>query len=98
MTSPKSNTIADLISTWFGCGRSPFAPGTVGSAAGLLIAVWLHEHAGFAPLHFALLGAVAFYPAVWAAGVTARASNIKDPGFVVVDEVLGQWISLAGAT
>ena len=33
---------------------------------------------------------------MWAAGVVARASGIEDPGFVVVDEVLGQWIALAG--
>jgi phosphatidylglycerophosphatase A len=34
---------------------------------------------------------------VWAAGVTARATGIEDPQFVVVDEVIGQWIALAGA-
>jgi phosphatidylglycerophosphatase A len=89
--------LADLISTWFGCGRSPFAPGTAGSAAAIAIAVVLHEYAGLAPWHFLLLAALLFAPAVWSAGVTARACKIKDPGFVVVDEVLGQWIALAGA-
>ena len=29
--------------------------------------------------------------------VTARELNQKDPGVVVVDEVLGQWLALAGA-
>jgi phosphatidylglycerophosphatase A len=90
-------TIANLISTWFGCGRSPFAPGTAGSAAAIAIAIVLHRYAGFAPWHFPLLAAALFFPAVWAAGVTARAANIEDPGFVVVDEVIGQWIALAGA-
>ena len=28
---------------------------------------------------------------------TARAVRMKDPGFVVVDEVIGQWIAIAGA-
>jgi phosphatidylglycerophosphatase A len=34
---------------------------------------------------------------VWSADVAAAAAKRKDPGFVVVDEVLGQWMSLAGA-
>jgi phosphatidylglycerophosphatase A len=37
-------------------------------------------------------------PATWAAGVSARAAKLKDPQFVVVDEVIGQWIALAGAS
>jgi phosphatidylglycerophosphatase A len=89
--------IANLISTWFGCGRSPFAPGTAGSAAAVAIAIVLHEYAGMAPWHFLVLAAILFPPAVWAAGVTAEAYKIEDPGFVVVDEVIGQWIALAGA-
>jgi phosphatidylglycerophosphatase A len=34
---------------------------------------------------------------VWAAGETARRTGIEDPQFVVVDEVVGQWLALAGA-
>jgi phosphatidylglycerophosphatase A len=88
---------ADLISTWFGCGRSPFAPGTAGSLAALVIAIVLHEYAGFVWWHFLLMAALLFYPAVETATVSARAAGLKDPGFVVVDEVIGQWIALAGA-
>jgi phosphatidylglycerophosphatase A len=88
---------AYLLATWFGCGRAPFAPGTAGSAAALAIGIALHHYAGFAGWYFLLLAAALSYPAVWAADVVARASGIKDPGFVVVDEVLGQWIALAGA-
>ena len=29
--------------------------------------------------------------------MTARTLELKDPGLVVVDEVIGQWIALAGA-
>jgi len=90
--------IADLLSTWFGCGYAPFAPGTVGSAAALLIAITLHRYLGFGHWHFAALGALACGPAVWAAGKTAHARGLKDPGIVVIDEVVGQWLSLAGAT
>jgi phosphatidylglycerophosphatase A len=89
--------LADIISTWFGCGRSPFAPGTVGSAAAIGIAIVLQRYAGFGPVHFAVLALLLLAPATWAAGVSARAAKLEDPQFVVVDEVIGQWISLAGA-
>jgi phosphatidylglycerophosphatase A len=88
---------AHMISTWFGCGLSPLAPGTVGSAAGLAIGALLYRHAGFEGWKFLALAGVTLVPAVWAAGVTAAAVKRKDPGFVVVDEVVGQWIAMAGA-
>jgi phosphatidylglycerophosphatase A len=91
------NRLARAIATWFGCGYSPVAPGTVGSLAGLAIAIVLREFAGLAPWQFAVLAAAGFVPAVWAATDTARALNAKDPGIVVVDEVIGQWIAIAGA-
>lgn len=89
--------LANLIATWFGCGRAPVAPGTAGSAAAVVIAIVMHEYAGFAWWHFLLLAALLFYPAVAASTAAANAARKKDPGFVVVDEVIGQWIALAGA-
>jgi phosphatidylglycerophosphatase A len=89
--------LARLVATWFYCGYSPKAPGTAGSLAALAIAWLLHQYAGVGPLGFGLLGAILTAPAIWAAGVTARESGLKDPQIVVVDEVVGQWIALAGA-
>jgi len=97
MTKRAETTLANLVSTWFGCGYSPAAPGTVGSLGGLAVAIVLHRFAGFGRWHFLLLAAVIFAPSVWAATRTARAVGRKDPGMVVVDEVIGQWIALAGA-
>ena len=97
MTTQTRSDLANLLSSWFACGYAPFAPGTVGSLAGLAIAIPLHEFAGFAWWHFLLLAAAGFAPAVWSATLTARGLKLKDPGVVVVDEVLGQWIALAGA-
>jgi phosphatidylglycerophosphatase A len=91
------SSFARLIATWFGCGESPFAPGTVGSAAAVVIAWGLHAWLAWPPWAFAVLAALLFGPAVWAAGEAARAANMEDPQFVVVDEVVGQWITLAGA-
>jgi phosphatidylglycerophosphatase A len=85
--------LAILLATFFGAGYSPFAPGTAGSLAAIAIAIPLH----LPPWQFALLAALLFAPAVWAADVTARSLKLKDPGIVVVDEVIGQWIALTGA-
>ena len=86
--------VARAIATWFGCGYSPIAPGTVGSLAAVAIAYCLPLR----PIYFAALALAMLPVAIWAAGVTARHSKLKDPQIVVVDEVLGQWITLAGAT
>lgn len=92
-----TDKIAVLIGTWFGCGYAPVAPGTAGSAAALGIAIGLVKFAGWKAWHFALLAGLILAPSIWAAGVTARVCGKKDPGMVVVDEVIGQWIALAGA-
>jgi phosphatidylglycerophosphatase A len=91
------SSVATLLSTWFGCGYFPIAPGTVGSLAALAIAIPLHQLAGFAWWHFLLLAAIGTAPAIWSASETAQALKLKDPGIVVIDEVLGQWVALAGA-
>ena len=88
---------ANVISTWFGCGYAPTAPGTAGSLAALAIAWLLVRYAGWQPAWFGLLVVAATAPAIWAAGVTALEHQQKDPQFVVVDEVLGQWLAVAGA-
>jgi phosphatidylglycerophosphatase A len=90
-------TTANVISTWFGCGYSPKAPGTVGSAAALGAAILIEHFAGWNPPAFAALALIVSVPAIWAAGETARSARMKDPQFVVVDEVVGQWLTLAGA-
>jgi phosphatidylglycerophosphatase A len=85
------------IATWLGCGYAPWAPGTWGSL-GALVPALLLVRAGWPPLAFAALAVVALPAAIWAAGSTARNAGKKDPGLVVVDEVIGQWVTLAGAT
>ena len=88
---------AQVVSTWFGCGYSPKAPGTVGSAAAIGIAILIEYYAGWRPPAFAGLALIVSAPAIWAAGETARQARMKDPQFVVADEVVGQWLALAGA-
>lgn len=89
---------ARLIGTWFGLGYVPKAPGTAGSLGALAIAWLLHQYAGVGPLTCAALGVALAIPGIWAAGVVAKESGREDPQIVVVDEVVGQWITLAGAS
>jgi phosphatidylglycerophosphatase A len=86
------------IATWFGCGYFPWGPGTVGSLAGLLIYVLLHVWLGAERWTLAGMTAVLTPIGIWAATRTARIVERKDPGLVVVDEVLGQWVTLLGVT
>ena len=92
------NALARVIGTVFGLGYAPKGPGTVGSLGALAIAWLLHVYAGAGPLWFAAFAAVLAIPGIWAAGVVAKEMDGKDPQVVVVDEVVGQWIALAGAS
>ena len=90
--------LAVAIATWFGCGYVPVAPGTAGSLAALAIAFALHAYFASARPTFLLLAAILLLPGIWAAGIVAKQEGKRDPRIVVVDEVLGQWITLAGAS
>ena len=92
------NSAARLLATWFGCGYSPVAPGTAGSLAAVAVAYAGHAWLGAQPVHFGIAGVLLLWPAIWSAGRTASLESRKDPGLVVVDEVVGQWLTLAGAT
>lgn len=82
---------ATRLGTWFGSGRSPVAPGTVGSL-------------GAVPLHFVLrrlspmghLAVVAVLTGVgiWASQREAERLGEKDPQSVVIDEVVGTLMAM----
>ncbi len=90
--------LAVMLGTWFGCGYFPWGPGTAGSLVAVLIAVALNLYLGAGRVTLLLLTVALVLPGIWAATRTAEHVGKKDPGIVVVDEVLGQWITLAGAT
>lgn len=85
--------LAVFIATVGYCGYFPVAPGTVGSAAGLVfyLLAWYSQ----SPLVEALLIAVVFAAGVWAGTASERYFGGIDPGPVVIDEVLGMLITLA---
>lgn len=83
---------AALIATWFGAGLLPGAPGTWGSLAALPFG-WALQLAG-GPVALAAGAALVFALGTWATGRLIGGSLGSDPGLVVVDEVVGQWLVL----
>jgi len=92
------NRFALTLATWLGCGYFPWGPGTAGSLAAILIAAALHTWFGLGRAGLAVLVLAFLLPAIWASTRTARILHTEDPGIVVVDEVLGQWLTLLGAS
>lgn len=90
------STLARWIATWFYCGYFPKGPGTAGSIGALIVAYPIAAAANWNPLVFAAVAALGLPAAIWAADRMARDTGLKDPQTVVVDEVIGQWIALAG--
>jgi phosphatidylglycerophosphatase A len=92
------NRAAVAVATWFGCGYFPWGPGTAGSLAALMIALVLHTYSGAGRPVLLVITLLLLAPAIWASTQTARLLDKKDPSIVVIDEVLGQWVTLLGAT
>lgn len=94
MTTPRSfsDNLALGIARLAVAGLSPKGPGTCGSLVAVLLAPWC-----FMPLSLLWQLAaltVIFFVGAWAAGRAEHILNEKDPGQVVVDELLGQWIAI----
>lgn len=92
-TNPPPGSALSLAATWFGSGLLPSMPGTWGSLAALPFAALIHWAFGglgllIASLAVTLLG-------VWVCDLYARRSGRSDPQEVVIDEVAGQWLTLA---
>jgi phosphatidylglycerophosphatase A len=85
--------IAYFIATAGFVGRFPVAPGTAGSVAGVAIYALIRFAGGWRLEALALV--VTFVLGVWSATVAERVLGAKDPGPVVIDEVLGILITFA---
>lgn len=90
------------LATFFGTGFLRPGPGTWGSAAGLgiwlAVAHWGHLTRGNLALGTAIAALVLLLAGIPASTIVAREAGTDDPSFVVLDEVVGQWIALIAAT
>lgn len=85
--------LAVFVATVGYCGYFPIAPGTVGSAAGLVayLLVWWAQ----SPMVEVGLILALFAAGVWAGTTAERYFGGIDPGPVIIDEVVGMLITLA---
>jgi phosphatidylglycerophosphatase A len=96
VSRPRVSLWATLVATFFGIGKLHPGPGTWGSLA--TVVLWSAVAYGL-PLMWRTPAAIALAVLVIAVGIpaatrVARGTGIKDPQFVVIDEVAGQLIAL----
>ena len=84
--------LAFLIATFFGAGKFPFAPGTIGSLMTLPIAFALAYFWGVYGIVFGIV--VSFFIGIIATKEVLKYTS-HDPAFIVIDEVAGQLMSFA---
>ena len=86
--------LSHLIALGLGSGLSPRAPGTAGTlwawVSFWLIQWWVH------PSDWAWAGiiGVGLLTGWWASMATVRRTQVADPGYIVIDEIIAFWLVL----
>jgi phosphatidylglycerophosphatase A len=87
--------VALVLATAGGAGYAPVAPGTAGSAVAVPLFLPL---AALHPLHFLAVVLGLGIVGIWAAGAAERIFGREDDGRIVIDEVVGQLLTLSPLT
>lgn len=87
---PAVKFLSKFVATGFFSGYSPITPGTAGSLVGLVLyALPLFLY----PVQYSIVIIVVFFAGVWTSAQLERQLG-DDPQIVVVDEIVGIWITL----
>ena len=81
-----------FFGTVFYLGFFPFFPGTFASLVSLILGILLFKIIGF--LFFLYLTVFLFLVGWWSSTKIIKINNNKDPSEIVIDELVGQWISV----
>ena len=81
--------LAYFFATGFGTGYMPLAPGTAGS----LLALLLYFFFPLTAFTWLIIAVIFLGIGVWSGGFVEKEKG-KDPGIVVIDEMVGQWFAL----
>ena len=84
------NLFDSLINTFFFLGKAPVAPGTIGSV-GALVVWWFLPISPFAMIYLLFCIFCLSYLTI---SSTLINTGEEDPQHIVIDEVIGMWISL----
>ncbi|HJX34032.1 MAG TPA: phosphatidylglycerophosphatase A [Desulfatiglandales bacterium] len=80
-----------LLSSWFGVGRLPLAPGTLGTLGAVPLVLIISY---FGPVPSVISLAVIIPLAVWTSGISQKLLGKDDPPEVVIDEVAGYFVAV----
>lgn len=82
---------AGWLASGLGVGLIRWAPGTFGSALAVLL--WMPLVSLDWTIQLAIVVACTVVSG-WSAGRAERLSAVHDPGWIVIDEIAGQWLTL----
>lgn len=85
--------IALALATVGGVGRLPYAPGTWGSLIALPFCFYLNQTRP--ELYFGIFVTL-FLFGIWSIYTIQKKQKLNDPGFIVIDELLGMMIATYG--
>jgi len=87
--------LVKFLSTGFGVGYFPIAPGTAGTLLALLLYYFFFPESPSVLIQgvFLIIMALFFAVGVWS-GTQAEAFFGHDPSCVVIDEIVGMWLTL----
>lgn len=87
--------LAAVVATGMGSGLAPVAPGTFGSVMGLGMYAFGYMVLGVSGwLPWMLASVIAYLIGYWATTVVSHEWG-HDPGKIVIDEIVGVWITVA---
>ncbi|MCI0402439.1 MAG: phosphatidylglycerophosphatase A [Acidobacteria bacterium] len=87
-----------LLATGLGLGYAPVAPGTAGSLGAAALFAFLHLTLEGAAFHYVYLFVLAWLVpiAMWSTEQALAWLKTHDPQAIVIDEILGQWLTYSG--
>lgn len=96
MEKLKGFNLSLFISTFFYTGFFPYAPGTAGSVAAFVLYILLLRFLN--PFYYISLCLIVFVSGVYFSAKAEKISGVKDPPFVVIDEVLGYLATMSAVS
>ena len=82
-----------FIATGCFIGKIPFAPGTFGSLAGILLCFILSKTSVLTAIYCIIIFIIF---SIWIANDAEKILNKKDPGSIVIDEIAGMAVTMIG--
>ena len=89
----KHFNLSAMIATSFGIGRMPVMPGTWGSLATLPLAWGISYY--FGSIYIIIISIILFFIGILVSNLYLREFGGEDPGPIVIDEVVGQLLTIA---